>query len=349
LNHNHNNHNHKTYITGDKKIDQDIDTLACKYSTPQTREYFRQLFTTVIKLYQDCANEKDLYLANITLKEMRHIFRTFSHYRGIRKVVIFGSHRLPSASAEYEMAEDFARKIVEKGYMVITGGGGGVMEAGNKGAGRNGFAVKIKLPLESQPNPYVLPGEKLLNVKYFFTRKLTFIKESDATVLFPGGFGTHDEGFEVLTLLQTGRCLPRPIVCLEPKGGKYWKTWLNFLKKEILKGGYIREADFDLFRIVYSIEDAVKEIVDFHSVYHSIHYGKESTIIRLNQRLPQNALQKLSRKYKDIMEGEIVPSGPLPSEIRAREYLDLPRICFSFDRKNFNRLIALIRDLNKLS
>jgi hypothetical protein len=172
------------YYTGDKNIDSEIDNLARKYSTPQTREYIQQLFMSVVKLHLDKADERDLYMANVTLKELRHIFRIFARYRDVRKVVIFGSHRSKPASREYKLTEKFAKEIVKKGYMVITGGGGGVMEAGNKGAGKDGFAVKIKLPQEFEANPYVTRGEKLIIVKYFFTRKLAFLKESDATVLF---------------------------------------------------------------------------------------------------------------------------------------------------------------------
>src|SRR3989339_1947721 len=245
--------NHKTYQTDNPQTDQEIAALAKKYSTPHTRDYIRQLLTTVIKLHLDGADERDLFLLNTTIKELRHIFRTFAKYRAKRKVVIFGSHRTPADSLEYKMVEDFAKGIVEQGFMVITGGGGGVMEAGNKGAGKEGFAIKIKLPLEVQPNQYIAQGEKLLNVNYFFTRKLAFIKESDATVLFPGGFGTHDEGFEVLTLLQTGKTLPRPIVMIDTPKGKYWKGWLEFVNKYILKDGYITKHDSSLYRIVYSV------------------------------------------------------------------------------------------------
>jgi uncharacterized protein (TIGR00730 family) len=246
------------------------------------------------------------------------------------------------------MTVDFAKQIVKKGFMVITGGGGGVMEAGNRGAGKKGFAVKIKLPLEVEPNPYVSPGEKLINVKYFFTRKLAFIKESDATILFPGGFGTHDEGFEVLTLLQTGKCSPRPLVFVEAPGKTYWKTWLRFLKRELLKGNFLTGEDFKLFTVVNSVKGAVREITNFYRNYHSITYGREFTVIRLNQRIPVKELKKLSRKYKDIISGEIIPSGPLPFEVRNKELLLLPRICMRFDRKSYGRLIELIRDLNNM-
>lgn len=337
----------RSYKVGIAEIDREIEKLTAKYSSLQTQTYLRDLFTTVVKLHLDKADERDLYLANVTLKELRHIFRTFARYRQTRKVAIFGSHRSSEKTKEYKMAVEFAKKIVAKDYLVITGGGGGVMEAGNRGAGKKGFAVKIKLPTELEANPYVSRGEKLINVKYFFTRKLAFIKESDATVLFPGGFGTHDEGFEVLTLMQTGKCSPRPLVFVEAPGKTYWKTWLGFLKKELLAGGFITKKDLGLFRIVNTVDEAVKEITDFYRVYHSIRFGRGITIIRLNQKVAANKLKKLSKKYQDILVGgEILPSGPLPAEVRGEEFLELPRLCLKFNRKSYGRLVELIRDLN---
>lgn len=338
----------KGYRIGDPKIDREIEDLAIKYSLPQNREYFRQLYTTVVKLHLDKADERDLYLANVTLKELRHIFRTFKPYRNLRKVAIFGSHRSPPKSKEYKMTVEFAKEIVKKGFMVITGGGGGVMEAGNRGAGKKGFAVKIKLPQEIEPNPYVTRGEKLIMVRYFFTRKLAFIKESDATVLFPGGFGTHDEAFEILTLLETGKCSPRPLIFVEAPGKKYWKTWLRFLKQELLKGKFLTKDEFKLFKVVGSAKKAVEEIENFYRNYHSIRLGRETTIVRLNRKIPVKELKKLSKKYRDIISGEIIPSGPLPAEVRNKEFLELPRICMRFDRRSYGRLMELIKDLNNM-
>jgi uncharacterized protein (TIGR00730 family) len=344
---NHRPRQPKEYIIGDKKIDSEIAKLTHKYSDPQRRGYIHDLFTTVVKLYLDKADERDLYLATVTLKELRHIFRVFAKYRDCQKVVLFGSHRTKPSSREYKMAKEFAEAITKQGWQLITGGGGGVMEAGNCGAREKGFAVKIKLPLELEANQYVSRGEKLINVHYFFTRKLAFVKEANATVLFPGGFGTHDEGFEVLTLLQTGKSTPQPIVFVEPWWSNYWRSWFSFVKNQLLRGGFITKHDLELFRIVHSVPEAIKEIENFYRVYHSIKYGKDTTVIRLNRRVKAADLARLSKKYADIIDGEIRPSGPLPAEVRAKELLELPRLCLKFDRKNYNRLIALIRDLNR--
>jgi len=339
----------KKYVVGNAETDKEIDLLAKKYSTPQSREQIRELLTTVIKLHLDKACDRELYLTNVALKELRHIFRIFARYRGFMKVVVFGSHCTPQKSRIYKMAEEFSRKITKKGFMVITGGGGGIMEASNKGAGSKGFAVKIKLPNEFEPNKYVSKGEKLITVKYFFTRKLAFIKESDATVLFPGGFGTHDEGFEILTLLMTGKSLPRPIIMVEPKGDKYWDTWLRFVKHGIVKHGYLRKDDLAIFKIVHSADEAVKAIEKFYNVYHSTRHGKDYTVIRLNKKVPESKLKRLSKKYKDMLTcGAIQPGGPLPVEVRDKDLLHLPRICFMFDHKSYSRLVELIWELNSL-
>ncbi len=336
----------KKYKTGKPDIDNEIDKIARKFSSPYTREHIHDLFTTVVKLHLDNADDHDLYLANVTLKEIRHISRFFAKYRDNRKVVVFGSHCIPQKSLDYKMAEEFSKKVAEKGFMVMTGGGGGIMEASNKGAGKKGFAVKIKLPAEFEPNKYI-PKEKIVHVKYFYTRKLAFIKETDATVLFPGGFGTHDEGFEVLTLLQTGKCVPRPVVFVESKGSTYWKSWLEFLRKGPIKSKCLREQDLNMFRIVHSVKEAVAEVVSFYKVYHSIRYAWGKTVIRLNQRISDKKLKLLNKKFKDILlSGEIKPSGPLPVEVREKDHVHLPRLVMNFNRKSYGRLVELIRDLN---
>ncbi|MFA4858438.1 MAG: TIGR00730 family Rossman fold protein [Candidatus Margulisiibacteriota bacterium] len=341
------NHEFKTYCTGDPLIDNEIKLLCKKYSHTQTEEYFRQLFTTVVRLYLDKAEEVDLHLINVALKELRHALKVFTPYRDKRKVVVFGSHRTPTDSHDYQLAEDFSREMADRGYMVITGGGGGIMEAGNKGAGDKSFAAKIRISAE-QTNQYAPKGERLINFNYFFNRKLIFIKESDATVLCPGGFGTHDEGFEVLTLLQTGRCFPRPIVMLESKNG-YWEAWLKFVKDKLVRGDFIRPIDLKLFKIVKTAKAAVNEIVNFYSVYHSIRYSKDLTVIRLERQLTKADYQLLNKKFKDLLaKGEIEPSDALPVEKKNDEFPHLPRLKMYFNRQNYVRLLELIRQINSL-
>jgi hypothetical protein len=246
------------------------------------------------------------------------------------------------------MAEEFSRKISEKGYMIVTGGGPGVMEAGSKGAkAGNDFALNIRLPFEQKPNPYVDEREKLINFKYFFTRKLIFIKETDATALFPGGFGTNDEGFEALTLIQTGKSKPRPIVIMEPEGSTYWGDWKRFVDKQLVKNGYIKKDDLSLFHIAKSADEAIKYIEDFYRVYHSIRYIRGLTVVRLNKKVSRKVLNIINQDFKDILtRGRISPSSPAKEEIQKKEYLGLPRLVMNFNMRDYGRLCEMIRVIN---
>jgi uncharacterized protein (TIGR00730 family) len=237
--------------------------------------------------------------------------------------------------------------VAARGYMVITGGGSGIMEAGNKGAANMGFAAKIRITTE-QTNQYVPKGDRLINFNYFFNRKLIFIKESDATVLCPGGFGTHDEGFEVLTLLQTGRCFPRPIIMLESKNG-YWEAWLKFVKDKLVRGGFIRPIDLKLFKVVKTAKAAINEIVNFYSVYHSIRTIKDLTVIRLEHPLASADYRLLNKKFKDLIsKGEIEPADALPVEKKNNEFPHLPRLKMYFNHQDYVRLLEMIRFINTL-
>ena len=264
-------------------------------------------------------------------------------------MIIFGSARSKITSAEYKMAEEFSRKLSEKGYMIVTGGGPGVMEAGNKGAGSGkDFALNIRLPFEQKPNPYIDEKEKLINFKYFFTRKLVFVKETDATALFPGGFGTLDEGFEMITLIQTGKSRPRPIVLMEPRGSTYWATWMHFIKSQLVKKGFINKEDLNLIHIVKSVDAAVKYIEDFYRVYHSIRYVAGLAVLRLNREISDKTLKLINKKFKDILiSGEIRVSPPTGKEIQEGEFLKLPRLVMNFNMRNFGRLCEMIHVINK--
>jgi uncharacterized protein (TIGR00730 family) len=337
------------YCTGRYNEDKFIDDLATKYGNIDTLESFRQMFTTLSKLSSDKTELVDLKLINSVIKELRYAFKIFTKYRDKKKVVMFGSHRLDPASKEYKVAEEFSREISRKGFMVITGGGGGIMEAGNKGSlPGSSFAVNIKLPTEQAANAYIR-GEKLVTLKYFFTRKLMFIKESDATVLFPGGFGTHDEGFEVLTLLQTGKTPPRPLVFIDKKFGSYWRDWLVFIKKALLKRGLIYPNDMSLFMVTDDVDEAVQFVSDFYRNYHSLRYIGDRTVIRLNNALTDHQLGRLNKKYKDILiSGNIEACCPSPEEIKGADQLDYFRLSMKFNRFSYGRLHELIHDINKL-
>jgi hypothetical protein len=339
----------KEYEIGDKAIDSLISELAKKSSSAENEYLLNEIITTAVKLGRESNDRGDLKLVNNTLKELRYSFRIFSPYRNIKKVIIFGSARSKKTSAEYKMAEEFSRKLTEKGYMVVTGGGPGVMEAGNKGAvGGKDFALNIRLPFEQKPNPYIDEKERVINFKYFFTRKLIFVKETDATALFPGGFGTNDEGFEVITLMQTGKSKPRPIVLMEPPGSTYWADWRRFIDNHLFKNGFIKEEDFSLFHVVKSTDQAIEYIENFYRVYHSIRYVTGLTVIRLNKLLTDKTLTLINQEFKDILTcGEICPAGPTKEETERGEYLDLPRLVLNFNMHDYGRLCELIHAINK--
>ncbi len=282
----------KEYEVGDREVDNLISQLVKKSGAKETEDLLREILTTSFKLGKESVDRGDLKLVNNALKELRYSFKIFSPYRAVKKVIIFGSARSPSDSAEYKMAEELSDKLTRKGYMIVTGGGPGVMEAGNKGAqsGKE-FALNIRLPFEQKPNPYIYEKDKIINFKYFFTRKLIFVKETDATTLFPGGFGTLDEGFEMITLMQTGKSRPRPIVLMEPPGSAYWSSWMHFVKTQLIKKGFIKKEDLSLIHTSKTVKDALNYIEDFYRVYHSIRYVNGLAILRLNRQVSEKTLK----------------------------------------------------------
>ena len=339
----------KEYEIGDKIIDDLIDELAKRSGSSKIEQLLREILTTAVKLGKESNDRGDLKLANNALKELRYSFKIFSPYRDVKKVIIFGSARSKKTSAEYKMAEEFARKLTAKGYMIVTGGGSGVMEGGNKGAAAGKeFALNIRLPFEQKPNPYICEKDKIINFKYFFTRKLIFIKETDATALFPGGFGTHDEGFEMLTLIQTGKSRPRPIVLMEPKGSTYWRAWKRYVVDHLLQNGFIQKEDLALFCICKTVDEAIRHIDGFYRVYHSIRYVSGLTVIRLNKEISAKTLAIINKQFKDILtSGEIKLSPPTNKEIQEEEYPDLPRIAMNFNMRDYGKLCEMIHVINK--
>jgi uncharacterized protein (TIGR00730 family) len=290
----------------------------------------------------------DLKIVARSLKEMRAAFDLFAPYQGTRKVATFGSARTRENDAIFRTAEAFARGIADAGFMVITGAGGGIMEACQRGAGRaRSFGVNIRLPFEQAANAVIHGDAKLLLFNYFFTRKLFFIKEAHAVALFPGGFGTHDEGFEVLTLLQTGKCQPIPLVLLDRPRGTYWKTWHQYVRDHLLRREMISPEDLALYKVTDSCEEAVAEITRYYRVYHSARYVRDLLVIRLRHPLPPASVAALGREFGDIIEaGTIEPCPAFAVERDDPATFELPRIAFRFDRRNYGRLRMLIDRIN---
>ncbi|MBT5856575.1 LOG family protein [bacterium] len=331
-------------------IKSTIKHLITKIGSRDSELYLNDLLMTVSRMALEDTDSDDWKLAARAMKEFRKSFKVFSPYRDVRKVCIFGSARTPEDHPEFKLAEDFAKAVTEKDFMVITGAGGGIMEAGNKGALPDmHFGVNIELPFEQEPNPYINDDPKLISYKYFFIRKLMFIKESDATVLLPGGFGTLDEGYEGLTLMQTGKSEPRPVVLLETEGADYWEKFVQYFYDVMIPQGYISPEDVNMFTICNNVEDAVKAVTEFYKYYHSVRYVREMTVMRFNVEVPDHILNMLNTDYIDLLkDGKFERCEPYEEEKMSRDKLRLPRLHFHFDKHKYGRLLQMIKHINTL-
>jgi uncharacterized protein (TIGR00730 family) len=324
-----------------------LPRLQAETGLTREEQLVRELMETSLKLLRDGTSLGDIKLLNAALRELRYALKVFAPYRHVRKASLFGSARTPPTAATYQTAVEFSRRLTQEGFMVITGAGGGIMRACQEGAGREkSFGVNIRLPFEQAPNDIISKDPKLVTLRYFFTRKLMFVKEADAVGLFPGGYGTHDEAFECLTLIQTGKTRPMPVVFIDAKGGTYWKTWKRYVEDHLLRQGLISPEDLALFKVTTSIEEAIDEITGFYRVYHSMRNVGPRLVIRLSRRLPDDWVAAMSRDFADILvEGGIEQTGPL--EVEDEPHIaELPRLVLHFDRTHYGRLRQLIDRIN---
>ena len=340
----------RRYELRDPELDAAIEALVAsaeaRFGPIEGAELVRQMMVSVLGLAREEASTGDLKLLNSALKELRHAIRVFEPYRGRRKLSTFGSARTRREDPTWEQARIFSARMSEEGWMTITGGGGGIMEAAQIGAGRDdSFGVNIQLPFEQQPNPVIKDDPKLINFRYFFSRKVTFVKESHAIALFPGGFGTLDEGFEALTLIQTGKSELLPVVCIDAPGGQYWRDFEAYLRKDLAGRGMITEADCSLFHVTDDVEDAVSEILGFYRNYHSSRYVGDRLVIRLCRAPSERELELINDEFADLLvRGAISATEPLRQE--GDEAAGLPRIALHFDRRSIGRLRELVDRLN---
>jgi uncharacterized protein (TIGR00730 family) len=303
---------------------------------------------TADKLTRDRANRGDVKIIARALKELRYAFKVFTPYRRQRKVTVFGSARLKPGLPAYEAAMLFGRRMAEVGWYIVTGAGGGIMEAAHVGAGRShSMGLNIMLPFEQESNYVINDDPKLVHFKYFFTRKLMFVKEVHAIALFAGGFGTQDELYESLTLVQTGKRDLMPIVCVDYPGSTYWRDWKKYVEEHLLKEGLISPDDMALVTVVDSVDAAVEEILSFYAVYNSMRFVRDKLYIRLHKAPDDALLERLNREFADIIVSgriELVPTHPLESE---DEHLaELPRIAFNFNRRDYGRLRLMVDVIN---
>src|SRR6187401_1386635 len=310
----------------------------------------KELLTGTLRLHEARLDVLDLKIVNRTVKELRHAFRVFHHYRNRRKISVFGSARTAPDDPNYQLAFHFSRRIVEEGFMVITGGADGIMRACQEGAGReNSFGVNIMLPFEQGPNATIADDPKLVTFKYFFTRKLMFQKEANAIALFPGGFGTHDEGFEILTLAQTGKSDPQPILCLQAEGCDYWDEWEGFIRRQMMDRRLISPEDLGLFKITSSVEEAIQEIRFFYRRFHSTRFVGRQLAMRLQSPISAEQVAAIHEQFDDLLlEGTFELRGALPEELDEPDLKDLPRLVFASNRRSAARLRQLIDHVNRL-
>jgi len=323
-----------------------IEAASREGTDPEDAELVRQLMTTSVHLLRDGTSRAELKLVNSALKELRHAFRVFSPYSELRKVAVFGSARTPADHPDYLAAYAFAEEMAQKGWMAITGAGDGIMGAAQGGAGREAsFGVNIRLPFEQSANETIAGDRKLINFRYFFTRKVVFVKEAHAIALFPGGFGTHDEGFEALTLMQTGKSEMVPVVFVDAPGGRYWADWLEYVETHLSERGLIDPNDMNLFRVTDSVEDAVAEIEGFYRNYHSSRYVGGRLVLRVHVAPTEVELEALNDEFAPLLEsGKIERTEPLAEE--DGEISHLPRLRLHFNRRKVGLMRGLIDRLN---
>ncbi len=326
-----------------------IDQLIRSFANTTNADLIKEIIFSALKMARDGSERGDLKILNSSFKELRYAFNVFAPYREIRKVSIFGSARTPTESPDYLHAQEFASRMTKEGFMVITGAGPGIMEAANKGAGKDmSFGVNILLPFEQNANRFIREDPKLIHLRYFFTRKLLFVKEADAAVFFPGGVGTQDEGFEILTLAQTGKSNPLPIIFVDSPEGSYWKDWEIYLHRNLVGTGKVSQEDLSLFKVTNQVEVAVEEIQRFYHRYHSIRFVRDRLILRLFQPLPAGRLEEINQEFSNILrKGKIEETGPLSDESNEPHIAHLGRLALYFDRTHYGRLRQLIDRINE--
>ncbi len=331
-------------------LEPQIRALIAAAGGGRNEDLVGDIIETALKLLRDVQHRGDVKVIQTAMRELRYSFKLFEPYSDVRKVTIFGSARTQPSRIEYQQTVEFARRIAEAGWMVITGAGPGIMQAGHEGAGaEKSFGANIRLPWEQGANPVIAEDKKLVTFKYFFTRKLTFIRQSHAIALFPGGFGTLDEAYETLTLMQTGKSQLMPLVLVDKPGGTYWKSWDKTVREHLLRNQLISPEDLHLYNVTDDTSEAVRIITRFYRNYHSSRFVRDLLVIRLKNAPSPTAIQALNEDFADIIEGEPVHIAPPSIEDQEdASHLDLTRIAFGFNRQDYGRLRQMIDALNGL-
>lgn len=336
--------------TGIPQVDAAVDALVAAARPQQNEDLYRELLTTAAKMMSDGVARGDLKIASGALRELRNAFMTFEPHAQRRKVTVFGSARIGPDEDSYRQAQQLGAALADAGWMIISGGGPGIMTAIIEGAGReNSFAVTIRLPFEQVPPHSLVDHSHLVRFRYFFTRKLTFMNEASAYALFPGGFGTLDETFELFTLIQTGKETPAPIVLIDPPGETYWHAITELIRTELVAAGLVSVNDLELFHLTSSVTEAVAYIDAFFANYHSMRWVDGQLVIRMERELTGEALERLNQEFGDIVSKPIIATEPLEAEITDDDELGRPRLLLAFDSRQFSRLHRLVRRIGELT
>lgn len=328
--------------------DEAIREFVAQFLAGENEDFYTEMLVTVCRLARDQATRGDVKLLTKALAELRYALQVFEPYKQTRKITIFGSARTPEEHPNYRAAVDFARMLAERGWMVITGAGDGIMKAGHEGPGREAsFGVAIRLPFEQKTNTIIANDSKLVNFRYFFTRKLMFMKEASAVALFPGGFGTQDECFEALTLIQTGKAPIIPVVLIEQPQGTYWPHWKTYIEAELLGTGMISAQDLKLFHVTDDIQEAAAHVEQFYRNYHSMRYVNDLLVLRVHRAPDGHWLTQATADFADILTDGSIEAGPI-LDAEVGELPELCRVTLNFDRRSHGRLRELMDRLNEL-
>jgi len=337
-------------LTENTALNDDILALVAKWNTPKYAHDFAEMIASLHKLSQQNPSSSDMTLFKRSMAELRYAQGVFEPYRDMKKVCIFGSARIRPPAPAYEHAKEFARLMTDAGWMTITGAGDGIMSAAQHGAGaEKSFGLNILLPFEQHPNEVIHHDPKLVTFRYFFTRKLTFLREASAVAVFPGGFGTLDESMEVATLMQTGKARLIPLVLIDEPGGKFWKNFIRYISEDLMSNKLISPEDFHLFKLTESITEARNEILRFYHNFHSYRFVGPYMVIRLQRALSEKKLDHLRNEFLSIFDppGEMIQRDALPQEADEKDIAHLPRLCLTFNRIHFGFLRLLIDRVNE--
>jgi uncharacterized protein (TIGR00730 family) len=333
--------------------DAEIDALLAAITTskPQNSQrsgLLRSLLENVVLLAEQDPDTLDLKIAETALAELVEAFEVFAPYRSSPKVTIFGSARTASDHPLYQLTKSFAAEMARQGWMIITGAGPGIMAAGIEGAGReNSFGVNIRLPFEQGANEFIASDVKLVEMRYFFTRKVALTKESKGFAVFPGGFGTLDECFELLTLLQTGKAVPAPVVLIDTPNGHYWKDWLRFVESAVISEGYVSPLDQRFFTVATDVASARDTLTGFYRNYHSMRMVGTRMILRIQHGPSTEQLDYVRGQFSHfVTEGSIDVIEATGPEKNSNDEIGLARLAFHFDRRSYGDVRELIDTIN---